>query len=538
MRYGSVCSGIECASVAFGPLDWSPAFFAEIEKFPSAVLAHHYGANLPGEALSSNGVPNLGDITQFEEWPDADIDVLIGGTPCQSYSVAGLRKGLDDPRGDLTLTYAAIARKYRPRWLVWENVFGVLSSDGGRSFASLLALLSGRRVEVPNGGWKSAGIVEGYEGAYGLSWRVLDAQYIRVDGFGRAVPQRRRRVFVVGHSGGDWRRAAAVLLERESLSGNPAPRRKAGQGTAADAQVGFGGGPQSGSLDVAACLTAKGQRVDFEVETFIASAADHAPALTSNPYGDHESREGLLVAHSLRAEGFDASGDGTGRGTPIVPVFAAAVAPTIPSRALGGGGMGTDFDCDGGLVADGARSVSIRGRDGGGTAELGDDVANALRASQGGGDKAHVLAPTIAFSCKDHGADAVNEVSPTLRAMGHVGSHANAGGQMAVAFAQNTRDEVRLFGGDGQVAGALAAQPGMKQTTYIAQGWAVRRLTPLECERLMGLPDGYTDVPYRGKPAADGPRYKALGNGFTANSARWIARRIEIVDAISAEAAS
>ncbi|TIR88122.1 MAG: DNA cytosine methyltransferase, partial [Mesorhizobium sp.] len=171
----------------------------------------------------ANGVPNHGDMTQFEEWPDHAIDLLIGGTPCQDYSVAGLRAGMDGVRGSLTLTYAAIARRYRPRWLVWENVFGVLSSKGGRDFASLLGLLSGRRIEVPSDGWKSAGIVEGYGGAYGLAWRVFDTQYVRVDGSPRALPQRRRRVFVVGCFGGDWRRAAAVLFERESLSGNPPP---------------------------------------------------------------------------------------------------------------------------------------------------------------------------------------------------------------------------------------------------------------------------------------------------------------------------
>lgn len=210
MRYGSVCSGIEAATMAWHPLGWTPLFFSEIETFPSAVLAHHYGSNMPGEPITSNGVPNLGDMTNFEEWPNYAIDLLVGGTPCQDYSVAGLRAGMDGIRGDLTLTYAAIARKFRPRWLVWENVFGVLSHDRGRSFASLLGLLSGRKVETPKGGWKSAGIVEGYHRAYGLAWRVLDTQFVRVDGFGRAIPQRRRRVFVVGYLG-DWRRPSAEV---------------------------------------------------------------------------------------------------------------------------------------------------------------------------------------------------------------------------------------------------------------------------------------------------------------------------------------
>jgi DNA (cytosine-5)-methyltransferase 1 len=190
MKYGSVCSGVEAATAAWHPLGWEPQWFSEIEKFPSAVLAHHYP-----------DVPNLGDMTQFTEWKDDPIDLLVGGTPCQSFSVAGLRKGLDDPRGNLMLTYLAIAERNKPRWLVWENVPGVLSSNRGRDFGTFLAALG--------------------KIGYGFAYRVLDAQY-----FG--VAQRRRRVFVVGYLG-DWRRAAAVLFERESLSGHPAPSREAGQ---------------------------------------------------------------------------------------------------------------------------------------------------------------------------------------------------------------------------------------------------------------------------------------------------------------------
>jgi DNA (cytosine-5)-methyltransferase 1 len=207
LKYLSLCSGIEAATCAWHPLGWEAVAFSEIEKFPSQVLAHHYP-----------DVPNWGDMTKFKEWPDANVDVLVGGTPCQSFSVAGLRKGLDDPRGNLMLTYGAIARKYRPKWVVWENVPGVLSSDGGRDFASFLGLMSGQQIECPASGWKNSGIIPGYESAYGLAWRVLDAQY-----FG--VAQRRRRVFVVGYLG-DWRRAAAVLFERHSLSGHPAPSRE------------------------------------------------------------------------------------------------------------------------------------------------------------------------------------------------------------------------------------------------------------------------------------------------------------------------
>ena len=261
MKYLSVCSGIEAASVAWHPLGWTPVAFAEIEKFPSAVLAHRYPS-----------VPNLGDMTKFKDWPDAAIDVLVGGTPCQSFSVAGLRQGLADPRGNLCLTFLAIADKYRPEWLLWENVPGVLSSDGGRDFGAFL------------GGLGQLG--------YGWSYRVLDAQYVRVDGFGRAVPQRRRRVFVVGNLR-DWRRSAAVLFERESLHGNTAPRRETGQGTSGYAESSIGGYREDAA---AGTLKSSGGVLGGGSETFLA------------------------VAHSLRADGFDASEDGTGRGTPLVPI--------------------------------------------------------------------------------------------------------------------------------------------------------------------------------------------------------------------------
>lgn len=216
MRFGSVCSGIEAASVAWNPLGWKAAWISEIEPFPCDLLAHHYP-----------DTPNFGDMTKFKDWPDDEstaIDLLCGGTPCQSFSVAGLRKGLDDPRGDLMLTFASIAAKYRPRWLVWENVPGVLSSNGGRDFAAFLGLLSGQKITPPADGWQNSGVIQGYRNAYSLSWRVLDAEY-----FG--VAQRRHRVFVVGHLG-DWRAPAAVLLERHSVSGDSAPKRGAGEAVA------------------------------------------------------------------------------------------------------------------------------------------------------------------------------------------------------------------------------------------------------------------------------------------------------------------
>lgn len=314
MRVLSVCSGIEAATQAWHPLGWTPVAFSEIEPFPCAVLAHHYPT-----------VPNWGDMTRFEEWPDANVDVLCGGTPCQSFSVAGLRKGLADPRGNLMLTFGAIAGRYRPRWMVWENVPGVLSSNGGRDFGAFLGMLG--------------------KLGYGWAYRVLDAQHVRTRRFPFAVPQRRRRVFVVAYLG-DWRRAAAVLFDRESLSGHPAPRREAGKIAPTIPARSLGGG---------------GLGTDFDLDGGLICAGV-APTMNAH-FGDKMGLEnqhinggcGMFVAHALRGVGFDASEDGTGRGTPIVPV-------AIQERAIcenpNAGPDGAGFRQDGASYTLEARTVS------------------------------------------------------------------------------------------------------------------------------------------------------------------------------------
>jgi DNA (cytosine-5)-methyltransferase 1 len=227
MNYLSVCSGIEAATVAWHDMGWNPVGFSEIEKFPSEVLKHHYPT-----------VTNFGDMTKYKEWQiDKPVGLLVGGTPCQSFSVAGLRKGLADPRGNLALTYCGILDHFRPKWFVWENVPGVLSSGNGRDFGSFLGAL----VEL----------------GYGFSYRVLDAQY-----FG--VAQRRRRVFVVGHLG-DWKPTAEVLFEPESLFRNIKPSREKGE-------------------EAAKCLTTR-IRNDFETENFVTYCAPKAPTLLSSAAG-------------------------------------------------------------------------------------------------------------------------------------------------------------------------------------------------------------------------------------------------------------
>lgn len=333
VRYLSVCSGIEAASVAWHPLGWRPVAFSEIEPFPRAVLS----ARWPG-------VPLHGDFTTISEDDYGAIDLLVGGTPCQPFSVAGLRRGMADPRGNLALGYLGLAARKRPQWVVWENVPGVLSIDGGRAFGAFL----GGLVEL----------------GYGFAYRVLDAQY-----FG--VPQRRRRVFVVGHLG-DWRPAAAVLLERESLLGNPPPRREAGAGVAALTARGVG-----------TCGADDNQAQDGHL---IANCPTSREA--KGPDSDATT---TLIAHTLRGEGFDASEDGTGRGIPLVPVAfdptpSERVTPTLRSMAHRGSHQNA-----GGQIA---VAVSLRGRESGATAEMGDDIMPSLRCGGGGGDKPHALTET------------------------------------------------------------------------------------------------------------------------------------------------
>lgn len=208
MKYGSVCSGIEAASAAWEPLGWKPVFFSEIDPFPRAVLAHHYP-----------NVPCHGDFTTINRDSYAAIDVLVGGTPCQDFSLAGLRAGLDGGRGNLSLEFGRLLGRLRPQWFCWENVPGVFSSNNGEDFAGILGMFTGRSVSVPADGWRNSGVLQGIGSAYSVAWRVLDAQYL-------GVPQRRRRVFVVGCLGADWRRAFSVLFESHSMSGDSPPRRE------------------------------------------------------------------------------------------------------------------------------------------------------------------------------------------------------------------------------------------------------------------------------------------------------------------------
>ena len=349
MRYLSVCSGIEAATVAWHDLEWKPVAFSEIEKFPSQVLNHHYP-----------DVPNLGDMTKYKEWNlNESIDILVGGTPCQSFSIAGLRQGLQDPRGNLMLTYLGILDKFRPKWCVWENVPGVLSSNGGRDFGSFLTALG--------------------QLGYGFSYRVLDAQ-----NFG--VAQRRRRVFVVGCLG-DWRSAAEVLFEPESLRGDIKKGRETREETSR-------------------CLTTGiGTRLDGETDQFVVKT--------------YQGNQETTIAATLQTTCHEYS------------------------------------------RADGFNTVVY----------------------------------------ENHPSDS------RVQEMGNVCS--------TVTSAWGT--------GGGNIPFALGVDG-------VAQKMAVRRLTPVECERLQGFPDGYTDIKLNGKQTPDGGRYKALGNSMAVPVMAWIGKRIQRID--------
>ena len=580
LNYLSICSGIEAATVAWHPLGWHPVGFSEIDPFARAVLAHHY----PKVRLH-------GDFTTLVENDYGAIDLLVGGTPCQSFSVAGLRKGLDDDRGNLTLEFIRLAQRARPRWLVWENVPGVLSIDGGRTFGSFLGGLA--------------------ECGYGFAYRILDAQY-----FG--VPQRRRRVFVIGYLG-DWRPAAAVLFERESVRGDITPSRETRQ-------------------NIAGTLTSGAESGSWK------NSADRAAA----GY--------MQVAHSLRADGFDASEDGTGRGTPLVArQWPADIASTLNAHYGDKMGLENQHALNGAELFVPAKAYNVTFCDANGRRKDRPDggmyvtEADQAKTVTAGGE----LSTYIAFSAKDYGGDAA-ENAPTLRAMGHDNSHANGGGQIAVAIplqeigkrtgvstddasigvgigddgdamytlqsaaqhgvAYDTRSgmaphgnmkgdtvcptlrakeheppmvmhgvaipidlrnagrnpekhdennrqgcgvglegdpsstistafipgvaafkpgqsgESRGIGYDVETAPSLEGGGGGNNKPALLQHMAVRRLTPRECERLQGFPDDYTLVPYRGKPAADGNRYKALGNSMAVPVMRWLGERIQNIE--------
>jgi DNA (cytosine-5)-methyltransferase 1 len=443
VRYLSVCSGIEAATVAWHPLGWEPVAFSEIEPFPSAVLKHHYPS-----------VPNLGDMTKHESWPldVGSVDLLVGGTPCQSFSVAGLRKGLSDPRGGLMLTYLEIARRLRPRWVVWENVPGVLSSGRGRDFGSFLGALG--------------------ELGYGWAYRVLDAQWVRTQRHPRAVPQRRRRVFVVGCLG-DATAARAVLFERESVCRDHAPRGKAREEASSDAQE-----------SVSGCIGAGLARSRTELDRHGAYIVEDEIAIQGN----------LVGRNAGGPAGVGVSTEGASYTLTKADVHAVAFRKSKRAQSV--------TDDESWVEAEQANTVNAF--------DTGERDTHAIVHSLPDAPK-----PPADQVCIECGNDlAVAENWHCLECL----SDDPKLPKMATAVPVSDS----LVRGNNQYS-------GFPTEVVSTSAMTVRRLTPRECERLQAFPDDYTMIPWRGKSAADcpdGPRYKALGNSMAVNCMEWIGERI------------
>ncbi|HAF1616156.1 TPA: Dam family site-specific DNA-(adenine-N6)-methyltransferase [Salmonella enterica] len=544
MRYGSVCSGIEAASIAWGSLGWQPAWFAEIEAFPSAVLANHWP-----------NVTNLGDMTGIASAVRAgDVeapDVLVGGTPCQAFSIAGLRNGLADKRGQLTLSYVELANaiddKRRERGekeaiIVWENVPGVLSSKDN-AFGCFLAGLAGESSELqPAGGkWTHAGCVSGPERA--IAWRVLNAQF-----FG--VAQRRRRVFVVASARKDFD-PSKILFEFEGMRRDSPPSRGQREEVAGTLKARANSGGWSHDVDMAASgymqvvgshwdnptnphptlnqsnniggIGASNQEIFAQRSAGLVSETQYgtelAGTLTARSDSSPCSDRGMNVVGTYRMTAFgEYSGDGTAstvKARDYKDATDLAVTYSDVSRMLlskSNDSMAEDLD-----------TYAIHGTQ---DPDANHELAHTLGRNHGQENAC------IAFSYKDNGADATADLSPTIRAGNHDSSHANSGQPPAIAYAFKAGQGAKAGGigyAEEQSPTLTSASSGTNLAPAVIHGVAVRRLTPVECERLQGFHDNHTLIPWRGKDAADcpdGPRYKAIGNSMAVPVMRWIGERI------------
>ncbi|RHL25419.1 DNA cytosine methyltransferase [Collinsella sp. AF38-3AC] len=450
-RYVSIFSGVEAATLAWGPLGWEPVAFSEIEPFPCAVLAERWP-----------DVPNLGDITKIDwkEEIDGAIDLVVGGSPCQSFSVAGKREGLKGASG-LMFEYIRCVQELRPRWFLWENVPGALTSEDGGAFGQLLSEMD--------------------ELGYSLAWRVLDAQF-----FG--VAQRRRRLFLVGHLGTES--PAEVLLEPDCLSGNPQSSRekrkelarRAGR-SAACAGFKYSAAPRANTIGYA----------EEQANTLTAdwNASAVLPLCGTGQQGMSMSQYGTEIAGCLTARGD--SSPCADRGQNIVCMTGTQAHCHISDEIAGclTAHMGKD---DAPVVVDGANLQTYVCE----TAHLG---SNGL-----GVGKADIF-PTL---------DTSSDLAVWVR---EKNAH--------TAICRNICPTLKC-GGDGAMVASEIGDENAGTGPML-----VRRLTPLECERLQGFPDGHTLIGWKGKPAEecpDGPRYKAIGNSMAVPVMRWIGKHIAMVD--------
>jgi DNA (cytosine-5)-methyltransferase 1 len=512
MRFGSVCSGIEAASVAWHPLGWEAAWLSEIEPFPCAVLKHHYP-----------NVPNHGDMTFLpEKILSGEVeapDLFCGGTPCQAFSVAGLRNSLDDARGNLSLTFVGIAnaidhvrsfRRDAPAIIFWENVPGVLNTKDN-AFGCFLGALAGESepITAPGERWSNAGCVFGSQRT--VAWRVLDAQY-----FG--VAQRRRRVFVVASAREDFD-PAEVLFEFEGLRRDTAPSREKGERIAASA--GASSAERGNCRGIAPTLDANMDRKWGSDQWTNNGFAIIEPTIMSSGQANAE----------IRTDG----------GTPALTCLHEA--PIILDRAAFNQGQNAQYkfraessETMDTLVAKGPHAVlqpipihDQATRHAGKNGEKTMGKGNGLGIGQPGdpmntltkGDN-HAVAYNIApgkGELKDdiHVTDA--HISKTIDASGSNPSM-HQGGAAIVSPTLTASNDPSRSPQSTEVTNQVAA--------IHAVSMAVRRLTPIECERLQGFPDNYSNIPWRGKAESpDGPRYKALGNSWAVPVVAWIGKRIQ-----------
>ena len=577
LTYISMFSGIEAASVAWEPIGFEPVAFAEVDPFPSAVLKKHYPH-----------IPNLGDITNVN-WSEyhGKVDIVVGGPPCQAFSVAGLRKALDDPRGVLILEYLRACDQIRPEWIVLENVPGLLSADGGRAFGSLLGALE--------------------ELGYHAAWRVLDAQF-----FG--VAQRRRRIFVVAHAR-DWRRAAAVLFEQPGVHGHLKSSKEARAYFASSAQGGagetspderireaiafsYGNSADSRSMGEAEGVTptirsagggnsvsviCEGEGQKTTLYSIAGNIIGRGPKNGGNGNGFQDGSDPMYTLTAMDRHAVCQPGSGGSEESCLNP-WATQSDRVFPENSvfpsLVGGGRGNRGYAGGCILEDesGAQPLVMGSGQANaevleglcptqcarqhkdppilveeGTSTLAFDTTQVTsahnRSNPQWDDPCHTLsavgdAPSVCIESYAEGSFSQfreGEVG-TLRASGGClggGSEtliakfvSKSRADVVRGFAQNTRNELRYESGDGSVAGTIAAQQGMKQQTFLESSSGIRRLTPVECERLQGFPDNWTRIEWNGKPeeqCPNGRRYKAIGNSMAVPVMKWIGEGIAFI---------
>lgn len=564
MKYISICSGIEAATMAFHGFGWTPLAFSEIEAFPSAVLSHHWP-----------DVPNLGDMTKYEEWPEeilAECDLLVGGPPCQAFSVAGLRKSLGDDRGNITLAYVrllnhidAVRRSHGrpPAIALYENVPGLLSTKDN-AFGCLIGAICGcdEAPETETGKWPKAGFLCGE--ARRVGYRVIDAQY-----FG--VAQRRRRIFLVAvpcelvDRLGERACPSEILSLRESVRGNPPTRSKAGEGAAGGTEAGAGVGREPCYLDRAAFNQGENAQYDPQItqDGVAGSMVARGPAAVMWSASDQANAERLVdKAGTLNCNLGQRGGWIAPTGHPD-PAYALSAGNQSNGGVFGSGRDSQDTfvcqplsaDADKGdqdtvVCATGHRThalttraaceedgtgrgnpiiptsaVGFNWQNGGGYGNANDGLGIT---EEGTGPLQRCNVPAVAFAVDTYNQTIGDTSIPVRVGDVHATIDANKGSRRqegVVSFAQNQAGEVRV---NADVMGTVNTNQNAsgRNTPRVQSAMQVRRLTPTECCRLQGFPDDHCDIIFRKKPAADGPKYRALGNSMAVPCMVWLGHRI------------